>query len=173
MWFCNGGNHCSDLWSINHESVLQWRRPGARQTMSVQRATTVFAALLLGAVLASDAFAGRAGRTGGFGGGRHWGGHAPVAPHYGGYRGGGYVGPRIGAGLFIGLPLLAPLFFNPPPYYYPDPYPVVVPAQPVMIQQAPAEAAPQMQWWYYCGSAGLYYPYVGSCPEGWQKVEPR
>lgn len=28
------------------------------------------------------------------------------------------------------------------------------------------------QYWYYCGSAGAYYPYVAECPEGWQPVVP-
>jgi hypothetical protein len=41
-------------------------------------------------------------------------------------------------------------------YGAPDPYPQV--------------AAPQ--YWYYCGSAGAYYPYVAACPEGWQPVVP-
>ncbi len=28
-------------------------------------------------------------------------------------------------------------------------------------------------WWYYCESAGAYYPSVESCPEPWVKVAPR
>jgi hypothetical protein len=34
----------------------------------------------------------------------------------------------------------------------------------------PEPAAPQ--YWYYCDSAGAYYPYVAECPEGWQPVVP-
>jgi len=34
----------------------------------------------------------------------------------------------------------------------------------------PESAAPP--YWYYCASAGAYYPYVGVCPEGWQPVVP-
>jgi hypothetical protein len=26
--------------------------------------------------------------------------------------------------------------------------------------------------WYYCASAGAYYPYVTVCPEGWVLVAP-
>lgn len=26
--------------------------------------------------------------------------------------------------------------------------------------------------WYFCGSAGAYYPYVTYCPEGWVLVTP-
>jgi hypothetical protein len=43
---------------------------------------------------------------------------------------------------------------------------VNVPAAP------PAATAPQ-QWWYWCNSARGYYPYVNSCPEPWQRVEPQ
>ena len=28
-------------------------------------------------------------------------------------------------------------------------------------------------YWYYCGSAGAYYPYVATCPEGWTPVTPQ
>jgi hypothetical protein len=27
-------------------------------------------------------------------------------------------------------------------------------------------------YWYYCQSAGAYYPYVTSCPEAWLPVTP-
>jgi hypothetical protein len=26
-------------------------------------------------------------------------------------------------------------------------------------------------YWYYCQSAGAYYPYVTACPEAWVPVE--
>ena len=31
---------------------------------------------------------------------------------------------------------------------------------------------PQPGYWYYCPSAGAYYPAVGSCPEPWVPVPP-
>jgi len=34
------------------------------------------------------------------------------------------------------------------------------------------QAAPE-SFWYYCSSAGAYYPTVSSCPEPWVKVPPR
>ena len=37
---------------------------------------------------------------------------------------------------------------------------------------APSSGPPQ-QWWYWCESARAYYPYVESCAQGWQRVEPR
>lgn len=49
------------------------------------------------------------------------------------------------------------------------------------VQAAPTYAMPQPAYqppppdsgnWYYCGSAGQYYPYVRGCPEGWQAVMP-
>lgn len=47
---------------------------------------------------------------------------------------------------------------NATPVYAAPPYPV---------QPPPASGN-----WYYCGSAGQYYPYVDVCPEGWQTVMP-
>lgn len=39
---------------------------------------------------------------------------------------------------------------------------------------APAAAAPAAgQWWYWCGPAQAYYPYVQTCAENWQRVAPR
>lgn len=35
---------------------------------------------------------------------------------------------------------------------------------------APVYRAPEQAYWSYCGSAGLYYPDVSYCPEGWQRV---
>jgi uncharacterized protein DUF3300 len=32
---------------------------------------------------------------------------------------------------------------------------------------------PSESYWYYCPSAGAYYPTVPSCPEPWIKVPPR
>jgi hypothetical protein len=84
------------------------------------------------------------------------------------------------------------VYFGPYPYpyyYYPPPPavvytlpPVVVQEAPVYVQQAPpAQAAPLPPapapsaelYWYYCQSAGGYYPTVASCPEAWVKVPPR
>ncbi|KAA0090507.1 hypothetical protein CIW54_03815 [Paraburkholderia sp. T12-10] len=50
-----------------------------------------------------------------------------------------------------------------PVYPYPDPF-------------APGEVVYEYggagDYWYYCESAGQYYPYVTECPEGWQAVIP-
>ena len=52
-------------------------------------------------------------------------------------------------------------FYPAPVYPYPDPY---VP---------PAVVSRSAGYWYYCGSANAYYPYVAQCPEGWQPVVPQ
>lgn len=62
-------------------------------------------------------------------------------------------------------------YFYPAPIYpYPNPY---VPP-PLVVQTYPPPAPPPgpapVQYWYYCPAAGGYYPYVPSCPEGWQRV---
>ena len=84
-------------------------------------------------------------------------------------------------GVVIG-PYWGPWYYPPPSYYYPPYYPPVVverASPPVYIEQqaAPPAAtpapAPQTNYWYYCGAAKGYYPYVKECPGGWQKVLPQ
>lgn len=57
-----------------------------------------------------------------------------------------------------------------PVYPYPDPY-----APPEMVATAPQQPVgsnlpPQPRFWYHCGSPDGYYPYVATCPSGWQSV---
>ena len=56
------------------------------------------------------------------------------------------------------------------PYYHETA--VIVEERTVYVER-PASAAPAESWWYYCESAGGYYPDVASCPKGWLKVPPR
>ena len=91
-------------------------------------------------------------------------------------------GGRVHFGVFIGAPLwyYPSYYYPPPPYYYPYyPPPVVVqPSSPPVYVERPTESAPanqpaqQQGWWYYCEQTRGYYPYVKSCPGGWQKVPP-
>lgn len=98
-----------------------------------------------------------------------------------GYWHHGSHGGRIGWWWVIG----GAWYFYPQPIYpYPDPYrpPVVVVEQappPVVVQvpapavvpaQPAAPAVPTPQFWYYCDAAKAYYPYVATCPSGWQTV---
>ncbi len=60
-------------------------------------------------------------------------------------------------------------FYPGPVYPYPNPYvpPVVVnsyPASPAAPGPAPTD------YWYYCRAGKGYYPYVPTCPSGWEKV---
>jgi hypothetical protein len=62
-------------------------------------------------------------------------------------------------------------FYPIPVYPYPDPYaPPVVYVPQVAPQPAAPLAPPPAQYWYYCDSAGAYYPYAPACPSGWRAV---
>ena len=55
-------------------------------------------------------------------------------------------------------------------YFYPEPvYPYPDPFVPGTVDYG---AVGSGQYWYYCESAGQYYPYVTYCPEGWEAVVP-
>lgn len=47
------------------------------------------------------------------------------------------------------------------PYGYPNMYPV---PQTVVVPQPPVQS------WYWCEASRTYYPYVSTCPGGWQAV---
>lgn len=104
--------------------------------------------------------------------GRHWHGdihhfHDRDYPHwrgghwYHGYHDGSLGWWWIAADMWYLYPT--------PIYPYPNPYvpPVVVaPQPPAPVTTVPAPATV----WYYCSSSSQYYPYVSTCPEGWQTV---
>lgn len=74
-----------------------------------------------------------------------------------------------------------------PPYVYSPPIVIERSAPPIYIEQTPAviptptpapapapmASPPPETFWYYCATAQGYYPYVKTCPSGWQKVAPR
>lgn len=74
------------------------------------------------------------------------------------------------------------LLYPTPVYPYPDPVaePVYMIDDTVTTTPAPAAPAPPPpaasaspapgQAWYYCDAAKGYYPYVPTCPSGWQTV---
>jgi hypothetical protein len=82
----------------------------------------------------------------------------------------------VGIGIPFGVPFGwygAPYFYAPPVYAYWPPAPVYVPP-PVQYVVPPAvQAAPAVQYWYYCGKPKGYYPYVKACPGGWRQVQPK
>ncbi|MGQ0652752.1 MAG: hypothetical protein ACT4P4_10885 [Betaproteobacteria bacterium] len=91
---------------------------------------------------------------------------------------------RVHFGIHLGVPVwYYPAWYYPawyyPAWYYPPPYyyypPVVVHSAPPVYVERPAEPAPSSDsagWWYYCEQSRGYYPYVKTCPGGWQRVPP-
>ncbi len=80
---------------------------------------------------------------------------------------------RVHLGIHLGAPWYYPFWYHP---WYPAPYyseSVVVQRSepPVYVERDEPASAPQ-GWWYYCEQSKSYYPYVKSCPSGWQKVAP-
>jgi hypothetical protein len=73
----------------------------------------------------------------------------------------------IGSGFWWGP---SPRWYAPPPVHVVPPR-LIVREPPVYIERAPA--SPSASYWYYCESAGAYYPNVPTCPEPWVKVPPR
>lgn len=89
-------------------------------------------------------------------GGPGFTGHRPIG-HFDGHRFDGHhvfadhrFDRRFHGSVIIGAP-----FYWPPVYPYYDP---------------PAYEAPPASYWYYCRSAGAYYPTVQSCAEAWVPV---
>jgi hypothetical protein len=119
-------------------------------------------AILMAAVFAATCIGGTAAWADGGYGGRGYGYHsAPSARNH-------HYGPELGwgAGLVLGSALLWAAT-RPPAVVYQEPVPMV--EVPMPLYTAP----PSDGWWYYCGPAGAYYPYVQSCPVPWQRVPPR
>ncbi|HME73768.1 MAG TPA: hypothetical protein VKM54_28480 [Myxococcota bacterium] len=105
------------------------------------------------------------GHGGGHGGGFHGGGFHRGGFHGGGFHGHGFRGPVVfGPGFWWGSAY-------PRSWYYPPPYYGYDYAPPVIVQPPPEYVEPPPQsYWYYCQSAGAYYPDVQNCPEPWVAV---
>jgi len=84
-------------------------------------------------------------------------------PAAGGRSGRGHSGARHhshfhhGGAVFFGG-----YFYTGPYYYYPAYY------YPVPLY----DPGPGDPYWYYCRAANAYYPYVQSCPGGWERYLP-
>jgi hypothetical protein len=87
------------------------------------------------------------------------------------------VGPRFwgGAPYWWGAPYPYWGYYGAPYYTYPPPVVVQEPQTYAQAAPEPVPAAPQQPkaYWYYCASAGAYYPTAPTCPEVWIKVPPR
>jgi len=105
----------------------------------------ILSAILLATPALADGWHGRGyGRGGGHGGGWGWG---------------GWLFPALVGGAIV-YDLAQPQTVVQPQTVYVQPAPVYAP--PVATSSAP--------YWYFCAGANAYYPYVASCPGGWQAV---
>ena len=86
-------------------------------------------------------------------GGRGWG-------HGGGWRGDWIFPALIGGAILYDVTRPAPVYVQPAPVYAPS----------YVQAYTPEVAPPAVQNWYFCAGANGYYPYVRSCPGGWQVV---
>ncbi|MBK7280119.1 hypothetical protein [Candidatus Aalborgicola defluviihabitans] len=75
------------------------------------------------------------------------------------------AGESVGGGWLVGRDPYRPPFVV---EQAPPPVVIQVPA-PVQSQPGP-QVAPAPQFWYYCDASRAYYPYVATCPGGWQTV---
>jgi len=114
------------------------------------------------------------GHDGGGNYGHGWDGHGYYGHgYYGhGYHGHGYYGPGYVGGWYGGyyfdpfLPFYYPYYWYPRSDDYDDSdYPHVY-GPPPSEQPAP-EAGHD---WFFCKESKGYYPYVKTCPNGWQRV---
>ena len=123
--------------------------------MPLMRKFAAFLAIATAAMLASETASARHG-------GRHHGyghGHARVG---------------VGLGFYFGAPYYpyySPYYY--PPYYY-QPYYVAPPVtyieRPSPAPQAAPAAPAGPDYWFFCRETGTYYPYVGQCAGGWERV---
>jgi len=83
----------------------------------------------------------------------------------------GHVSTHVG--VYFG-PVWDPWYYPAPTYYYPPARPIIIERAPPPVYVEQAEPAPvPNQYWYYCNASKAYYPYVGECPSGWQRVLPQ
>ena len=129
---------------------------------------------LTGLLLAAAPGAASAGGHGWGHGGGHWGGHHDDHTHVfvgvGTWWGPGWWGPGWWAPGWWGPNYAYYGYGYYPPYYAPPP-PATVAEPPVYVERPPVSHT--AGFWYFCESAGGYYPNVETCPEPWVKVPPR
>lgn len=89
----------------------------------------------------------------------------PASAHAGPRHGHGYMGGHFHRGHWIAPALVGGAVV----YQFSQPRPIYVPVRTDPIYAVPV-VAPQAPVWYWCAEANAYYPYVDSCPNGWQSV---
>jgi hypothetical protein len=82
---------------------------------------------------------------------------------------------RVHLGLHFGIPLggwYQPWYYAPPPAYYYPPVVVQPPAPTAYVERS--DSVPEgSASWYFCRESNGYYPYVKTCPGGWERVPAR
>ncbi len=111
-------------------------------------------------------------------GGYHRG---PYPGHYWGHGGHHWRGSSVS--VVVGVPMVGPYLGPGPLYDWPYRWPsrtVIVESPPTvyierdaMPEPGPADVKSSGDWWYYCRKPQGYYPDVGRCPGGWERVPPR
>ena len=139
--------------------------------MRLRLLALAFAAVMLGTAVGSDVQARNGGRSPGQGSGASGKGQGWSGKRNGNGWHGGHKHWRGNA--FIGVGLYDPWYwwygYSLYPYYYPFAVPITFEQQYIEQYAVPLQAG----FWYYCHSAGAYYPGVAECPEGWEQVVPQ
>jgi hypothetical protein len=132
-----------------------WRQPGL----------LVFVLITAGSLAGASALAAGHGGSGRGGSGRA--GHSGA--HHAGKNHAGQHHQHVGSVAAIGAAAV-PVYW--PWSNYPPGYPAVAIAAtaPVeYIERGEQEAQPE-EYWFYCAKAQGYFPYVGECADGWERV---
>jgi len=143
--------------------------------MRLRLLALAFAAVMLGTAIGSDVQACNGGRSAGQGSGASAKGQGWNGKGNGNGNGNGWHGghKHWRGNAFIGVGLYDPWYwwygYSLYPYYYPFAAPITFEQQYIEQYAVPLQAG----FWYYCHSAGAYYPGVAECPEGWEQVVPR
>jgi len=106
--------------------------------------------------------------------------HAPQRHHHAPRHNDRDRGGSSGLGLVLGIAALGALIVASHANSAPEPVAVYTPPQPrpyyapvpQQVPPPPSTTAPRSDYWYFCPSANLYYPYAQQCSVPWVAVPP-
>ena len=114
------------------------------------------------AVLAKGGHGGHGGHSASHGSGKSGGAHS--ARRHRARTGGFIAGGAFAAGLYSAIP-------GPYSYYYGPVWMGIEPSPPIMyVERFPGEPTAETQDTVYCPERAATYPFVTTCPGGWQRV---